>query len=255
MTRELEEDKSYTRHVVEYHRKHPNKRNDTVTVTWSEADYVAMAVVKQNLEGEWAKPSDELSFLPENLKLDPDGRPFCVIQRTYGIVVLAYWGKTPMDCTPDATRTIDDSHIVSGDMEFSGRTDFWIYSLKAVKIPADGCILPPAIYAIKVDKQSQRFFLGGTDSYLSLRSRVTAQLKTLDAIVNACQPSWKGTWSASFFSDQNLAGYKTDNDVQQAVKDGRWFYSYVGEFDRKTSILTISPLDSWRRRTEQLNLK
>jgi len=60
----LEEDKSYTRHVVEYHRKHPNKRNDGVTVTWSTADYVAMAIAKQNLQGEWAKPTDQLSFLP-----------------------------------------------------------------------------------------------------------------------------------------------------------------------------------------------
>jgi len=31
-----------------------------------------------------------------------------------------------MDCTLDATKNIDDSHIISGDMEFSGRTDYWI---------------------------------------------------------------------------------------------------------------------------------
>src|SRR6267378_609259 len=71
ITRSLEEDKSYKRHVVEYHRKHPNKRNDGVTVTWSTADYIAMAIAKQNLQGEWAKPTDQLSFLPDNLKLDP----------------------------------------------------------------------------------------------------------------------------------------------------------------------------------------
>src|SRR6202171_6445983 len=60
MERSLANDKSYGRGVVEYHRKHPNKRNDGVTVTWSTADYVAMAIAKQKLEGEWVKPTDQL---------------------------------------------------------------------------------------------------------------------------------------------------------------------------------------------------
>jgi hypothetical protein len=165
ITRSLEEDKSYTRHVVEYHRKHPNKRNDGVTVTWSTADYVAMAIAKQRLEGEWAKPTDQLSFLPDNLKLDQNGRPFCVIQRADSIIVLAYLNKTP------------------------------------------------------------------------------------------CEPSWKGIWSASFFSVPHFAGYKTDSDISEAVKNGQWGRAYVGEFDRSTQILTILPLDSAKRRTEKLILK
>ncbi len=254
ITRSLEEDKSYTRHVVEYHRKHPNKRNDGVTVTWSTADYVAMAIAKQNLEGEWAKPTDQLSFLPDNLKLDQNGRPFCVIQRANSIIVLAYWNKKLMDCTLDATKNIDDSHIISGDMEFSGRTDYWIYSLKTIRIPAGDCILPPDLYVIRLDKQGKRFFLEGSESYFSLRSKVTLQLKRLDAIVEACEPSWKGIWSASFFLVPSFAGYKTDNDISEAVKNGQWGRAYVGEFDRSTQILTILPLDSAKRRTEKLIL-
>src|SRR2546425_926635 len=156
ITRSLEEEKSYTHHVVEYHRKHPNKRNDGVTVTWSTADYVAMAIAKQKLEGEWVKPTDQLSFLPDNLKLDQNGRPFCAIQRADSIIVLA------------------------------------------------------------------------------------------------CEPSWKGIWSASFFSVPSFAGYKTDSDISEAVKNGQWGRAYVGEFDRSTQILTILPLDSAKRRAEKL---
>jgi hypothetical protein len=252
ITRSLEEDKSYTRHVVEYHRKHPNKRNDEVTVTWSTADYVAMAIAKQKLEGEWAEPTDQLSFLPDDLKLGQNGRPFCAIQRANSIIVLAYWNKTPMDCTLDATRNIDDSHIISGDMEFSGRTDYWIYSLKTARIPAGDCILPPDLYVIRLDKLGKRFFLEGSESYFSLRSKVTSQLKRLDAIVEACEPSWKGIWSASFFLVPSFAGYKTDSDISEAVKNGQWGRAYVGEFDRSTQILTILPLDSAKRRTEKL---
>jgi hypothetical protein len=238
--------------VVEYHRKHPNKRNDGVTVTWSNADYVAMAIAKQKLDGEWARPTDQLSFLRDNIKFDSQGRPFCVIQRTESIIVLANWNKTPMDCTIDATKNINDSHIISGDMEFSGRTDYWIYSLKTTRIPAGDCILPPDLYVIRLDKQGKRFFLLGSESYFSLRSKVTSQLKRLDAIVETCEASWKGTWSASFFLIPSFAGYKTDSDISEAVQNGQWGRAYVGEFERSTQILTILPLDPAKRRTEKL---
>ena len=252
MERSLANDKSYSREVVEYHRKHPKKRNDGVTVTWSTADYVAMATAKQNLEGEWAKPSDQLSFLPDNLKVDPNGRPFCVIQRADSIIVLAYLNKAPMDCTLDATKHIDDSHLVSGDMDFSGRTDYWIYALKTTRAAAGDCIFPPDLNFIRSDRRNQRFFLEGSESYLLSRSRITSQLRRLDAIVQACDPSWKGTWSASFFLIPSFAGYKTDSDISEAVQNGQWGRAYVGEFDRSTQILTILPLDSAKRRTEKL---
>src|ERR1700674_4653299 len=64
LTRGLEEEKSYTRHAMEYHRDHPDdRRGDTVLDTWSTADYIALDVAKQKLKGDWAKPSDQLAFL------------------------------------------------------------------------------------------------------------------------------------------------------------------------------------------------
>jgi len=47
-------------------------------------------------------------------------------------------------------------------------------------------------------------------------------------------------------------GYKTDDDISEVVKNGQWGKAYAGEFDRKTQILTILPLDSAKRRTEKL---
>jgi hypothetical protein len=175
-----------------------------------------------------------------------------VIQRADSILVLAYWNKTQMECTLDATKHIDDSHIVSGDMEFSGRTGYWIYVLKTARIPADGCVVPPDLYIIRLDKQAKRFFLEASEAYLSLRSEVKSRLKGLDAFVQRCEPSWSGIWSASFFSVPRFAGYKTDDDISEVVKNGQWGKAYAGEFDRKTQILTILPLDSAKRRTEKL---
>jgi len=131
LTRGLEEEKSYTRHAMEYHREHPDKRRgDSVLETWSAADYITLDVAKQKLKGEWAKSSDQLAFLPTDLRLDSVGRPFCVIQRDEAIIVLRFLDKTVMDCTLDTARHLDISKIHSEDMEFSGHTDYWIYVLK-----------------------------------------------------------------------------------------------------------------------------
>ena len=55
INRGLEEEKSYSRHAMEYHRHHPDKRaGDTVLETWSTADYVAQAVAAAKIPGDWA---------------------------------------------------------------------------------------------------------------------------------------------------------------------------------------------------------
>jgi hypothetical protein len=53
LTRGLEEEKSYTRHAMEYHRAHPNKRpGDLVLEVWSDADYIAHLANQQHPIGE-----------------------------------------------------------------------------------------------------------------------------------------------------------------------------------------------------------
>jgi hypothetical protein len=125
LTRKLEEEKSYTRQAMEQHRVHPdNRRGDSVLDAWSEADYIALGVAEQKRREEWAKPSDQLAFLPADLKVDSGGRPFCVIQTDEDIIVLRVLGKTTSDCTLDTVKQINISKIQSGNLEFSGRTDF-----------------------------------------------------------------------------------------------------------------------------------
>lgn len=127
----LEEEKSYTRHAMEYHRQHLDKRRgDSVLDTWSTADYIALDVAQQKMKGDWSKPSDQLAFLRADLRLDVGGQPFCVIQRGEEIIVLRFLSNVGRDCTLDIGKQIDTSHIQSGDMEFSGRTDYWVYVLK-----------------------------------------------------------------------------------------------------------------------------
>lgn len=130
LTRGLEEEKSYSRHAMEYHRDHPDeRRGDNVLETWSQADYIAVNTTKQKLSGEWAKPSIQLQFLPAELRSDSSGRPFCVIQTAEAVIVLHFLDKINNECTIETAKHLDVSGIQSGDM-FAGRTDYWIYVLR-----------------------------------------------------------------------------------------------------------------------------
>jgi hypothetical protein len=53
-----------------------------------------------------------------------------VIQRGEAIIVLRFLDGTVMDCALDTAKQLDISNIPSGDMEFSGHADYWIYVLK-----------------------------------------------------------------------------------------------------------------------------
>jgi hypothetical protein len=136
LNRSLEEEKSYTRHAMEYHRQHPDqRRGDGVLDSWSQMDYIAVAVAGQNQEGDWASLSDHLPFLKDNLRLDLDGRPYCIVQTPDSIYVVRYLRestKEPLNCSEDIAH-FSVPAIRSGDMEFSGRTDYWIYLLKRTR--------------------------------------------------------------------------------------------------------------------------
>jgi len=132
LNRGLEEEKSYTRAAMEKYRRDPKvfQGSNDVLEIWSRMDYVATAVAKQNLRGNWANTTDNLNFLQSKIQQDLGGKPFCVIRQRNDIVVLRILSE-PVNCTTDhSIANVDTEHIRSGDMEFSGRTDYWIYVLK-----------------------------------------------------------------------------------------------------------------------------
>lgn len=128
----LEDEKSYTRHAMETYRKNPKlfHQNKSVLETWSRSDYIAVAVAQQNKPGNWAESSDKLPFLDSKVQRDTTGRPFCVIHRDNRIVVLSIRSDAVSTCSSDLLNGVDIDRINSGDMEFSGRTDYWVYVLR-----------------------------------------------------------------------------------------------------------------------------
>jgi hypothetical protein len=72
--------------------------------------------------------SDKIAFLPDRLKRKY-GNPFCVIQTADSIKVVWYF-SAPGQCSLQTDFHTNLANIASGDMEFSGRTDYWIYVLR-----------------------------------------------------------------------------------------------------------------------------
>jgi hypothetical protein len=96
---------------------------------WSRADYVATAVAQQDIPGTWANTADKLNFLQPKIQNDTTDKPFCVSQQENIIVVLRILSES-VGCTTELMTKVDISHISSGDMEFSGKSDYWIYVLR-----------------------------------------------------------------------------------------------------------------------------
>jgi hypothetical protein len=131
----LEEEKSYTRRAMEAYRKDPKlfQGDEGVLEIWSRADYIAKAVVERSTPGPWAATSDTIAFLPSGLRHDPDGVPFCVlglVDKVVVVVVLDVRSRGEAACSAEILQGVDVDGITSGDLEFSGRSDFWIYVLK-----------------------------------------------------------------------------------------------------------------------------
>ncbi len=131
----LQDEKSYTRHAMETYRKNPGafRGNKSVLETWSRSDYIAITVAQQKKGGNWAETSDKLAFLEPKSRNDITGRPFCVIQQADYIAVLSIRSEKVSNCSLDLINGINIGRINSGDMEFSGRTDYWVYVFRPAK--------------------------------------------------------------------------------------------------------------------------
>lgn len=127
LTRGLEEEKSYSRHAMEYHRTHPRERSgDLVLAVWSDADYIANLVSQQHPQSEWAKWSNTLTYLPNNLQAR-NGRPYCVLNSSTQILVIWFPPNQSEVCERSMASAALVLGVRPGDLNFSGRTGYWVY--------------------------------------------------------------------------------------------------------------------------------
>jgi hypothetical protein len=146
---------------------------------------------------------------------------------------------------PPAKSTVDLAD--KGCAEFSFRVDPYSFATTTFQCP-----LPPDFRFIRVDRESKRLFLEGSETDVVSTVKTEGYLRRLNRIIEVCQPSWKGSWSVSFFADPKLAGYKTDAALLEAVQNGDWSRAYIAEYDRADQRLTVFPQDPQKRKTKQV---
>jgi hypothetical protein len=120
LTRELEEEKSYTRNAMERYRRDPGffQGDKDVLENWSRMDYVAVAVVQHDTgNAEWARTADLLSYVATANQRDTRGIPYCVLKTKDGVTVVGLREKSSiceLGKTPGAPPTLRSGYMSSG---------------------------------------------------------------------------------------------------------------------------------------------
>jgi len=91
---------------------------------------------------------------------------------------------------------------------------------------------------VRVDENNKRLFV--TADELGSRSKASPVLRLMRAYVAKCRPGWGRRWSASFFTNRELAGYK-DEQSPKVLQDGSWAKAYLAEYENETDRLTLHP--------------
>jgi hypothetical protein len=91
---------------------------------------------------------------------------------------------------------------------------------------------------VRVDENNKRLFV--TAYGLGSRSKASPVLRLMRAYVAKCHPGWGRRWSASFFTNRELAGYK-DEQSPKVLQDGSWAKAYLAEYENETDRLTLHP--------------
>jgi hypothetical protein len=138
--------------------------------------------------------------------------------------------------TPDSTGTINN---------------YWITHAGVKEVRNPDC---ERFEVFRIDEPSRRFFVPGASDDLESFPRATAVLRQIHAYATKCHPAWGEDWSASFFTDRKLAGYKDDRDIAPFLRDGSWAEGYVADFDDGLAQLTLHPALSKNRQVFSINL-
>ena len=116
LTRGLGEEKSYFEHAGALFQLRPELRGQKGNLeTWDEAEAIATAVQREGPKGNWASWTDQVTELPEPLRLDPSRRPMCVIRTGLGIYVVR-GVKRPVARCDAVTPGFSVSGVRSGEL-------------------------------------------------------------------------------------------------------------------------------------------
>jgi len=124
----------------------------------------------------------------------------------------------------------------------------------AAQSQAPSCSGTADARVVRFDDAGKRVFVRAQLKEIATTRRARSFFQSLQQTVEKCRPSWGKDWSVSVFSEATYAGYKDEPQLEESVKDGRWSRAYVGEYDRTSQKLTLSPQDPKKMKSLQVVL-
>jgi hypothetical protein len=104
------------------------------------------------------------------------------------------------------------------------------------------CSKIKSVQIVRVNDRAKRVFVQIKPDQISTQRKAKSVLLSLQEKITACYPHFGKEWSASFFSDERYADYKTEFiDKASDITISDWSDHYIGEYDRKKQKITLYP--------------
>ena len=104
------------------------------------------------------------------------------------------------------------------------------------------CATPSNV--VRTDLANRRLFVVAQLESIDAVKKARSLIKPLAEYIRACEPKWGNEWRISFFSDPQVATYKTDIEEKQSSRFKDWASAYIGEYENRAKKLHLYPLSA-----------
>ena len=101
--------------------------------------------------------------------------------------------------------------------------------------------LERTIGLIKIPEGHEVLFLLTPESVMVDVSKIHALLYQVNDYVQQCQPSWTNSWAVSFFTEEQFAGFLSDEGNRDYFKQGVWQQVNIGQYSSQIRTLFRFP--------------
>jgi hypothetical protein len=101
--------------------------------------------------------------------------------------------------------------------------------------------LGQGIGLIKIPEGHEVLFLHTPEAVMVDISKMQALLYQVNDYVQQCQPSWTNSWAVSFFTEEQYAGFLSDEGNREYFKQGIWQQVNIGQYSSQIRMLFRFP--------------
>ena len=95
---------------------------------------------------------------------------------------------------------------------------------------------------VRIDAKAKRVFIVKPEAFTFDIEKLKEHLSSVRDAVVKNHPDWSDSWSASYFSEERLVGYKDEPHIRQPLNSGEWSKGYLVEYSSREQLATLFPL-------------